>query len=88
METANQEPVEITLEEFQAWQESNVTRLVLQEVEQYRGFLTQLIVSGGTLKADAEKSTAQAVGELAGLTQLYLFFSDAGSTGKVSDYEH
>ena len=88
METANQEPVEITLDEFQAWQESNVTKLVLQEVEAYRDYLTKLLVTGNTLTSDAPTTTEQAVGELAGLTQLYLFFSEAGETGKVSNYEH
>ena len=85
---ATQTPVEITGEDFQKWTEDKVTKLVLQEIEEYRGYLTNLLVTGGTIKPTAEKSTEQAVGELAGLTQLYLFFSDASATNKVSEYGH
>ena len=85
---ATQEPVEVTGEEFAKWTDDKVTKLVLQEIEEYRGYLTNLLVTGGTLGATPAKSTEQAVGELAGLTQLYLFFSDASSVNKVSGYDH
>ena len=85
---ATQEPVEISNEDFQKWTENKVTKLVLQEVEEYRGYLTNLLVTGGTLGATPAKSTEQAVGELAGLTQLYLFFSEASASDKVSGYDH
>ena len=86
--TNQAEPVEVTGEEFHEWTSDKVTKLVLQEIEEYRGYLTQLLVSGGTLGANPDKSTERAVGELAGLTQLYLFFSDASATKKVSNYGH
>ena len=80
--------MEITGEDFQSWTEDKVTKLVLQEIEEYRGYLTNLLVTGGTLGANPDKSTERAVGELAGLTQLYLFFSDASATNKVTGYDH
>lgn len=85
---ATTESVEITSEDFSKWTDDKVTKLVLKEIEEYRGYLTQLLVSGGTLGTSPAKSTEQAVGELAGLTQLYLFFSEANATNKVNDYDH
>jgi hypothetical protein len=84
-----QEQVEISKEEFQAWIGDKITKLVVQQLVGIREQAKDYIASGATVAKDADVSTDRMVGRLEGLTELFNLFSETKeATEEAPEYGH
>ena len=84
-----QEPVEISSEEFHVWTNDKVTKLVVKQLVDLREQIKNYIAGGGTLAADSTESTDRMVGRVEGLTELFNLFHEVKEDAKEKpEYGH
>jgi hypothetical protein len=75
-DNSNQEPVEITQEQFDDWNSSEVTKAVIGELLIQTESLKNYIASGATLEKDPDVTTDRAIGRLEGIRFLFTMFTE------------
>jgi len=82
---AQQEPLEVTSEEFTDWIENRITVGIVEEIKTIREYLKDYLAAGKTLGDESQVSTDRVVGRIEGLTQLFQIFSEVKEDGGIQN---
>ena len=74
--------LEVTPDEFKGWVEHRITKHVISQILGKRDAIKDYVSEGNTLGPDATYNTDFMVGQIRGLTEVFMLFSDTKEAAK------